>query len=136
MGEGEVGHRLYFDAKTAKVGSLAMTTLTDRPTDSAQIQEIVHRIVELIQPEKILLFGSRARGQARRESDLDLLVIASSSEPRWCRSAPLYGALSDVLMPMDIMVYTPEEVEDWSEVPRAFVTTAFREGKVLYEKTG
>ena len=48
-------------------------------------------------------------------------------------SAPLYGVLSDILAPMDILVYTPEEVEEWSQVRQAFVTTAVREGIVLYE---
>jgi predicted nucleotidyltransferase len=53
------------------------------------VGEIVRRIVETIHPKKILLFGSRARGDARPESDIDLLVIADSTEPRYRRSAPL-----------------------------------------------
>jgi predicted nucleotidyltransferase len=97
------------------------------------IEGIVLRIVETIHPEKIILFGSRARGDVRPGSDIDLLVIADSTQPRYRRSAPLYGALSDILVSMDILVYTPEEVEEWSGVRQAFVTTAVREGKVLYE---
>lgn len=100
------------------------------------MDEIVHRIVEAVHPHRIILFGSRAREGARATSDIDLLVIADSAQPRYRRAAPLYGALSDILIPMDILVYTPEEVEEWSEVPRAFVTTAVREGKVLYEEQG
>ena len=95
---------------------------------------IVERIVSVVQPEKIILFGSRARGTGRLDSDIDLLVIARSEEPRYRRAAPLYGVLSDILTPMDILVYTPQEVEEWSEVPQAFVTTGVREGLVLYEK--
>jgi len=102
--------------------------------DAQLIQEVVNRIVEAAHPEKIVLFGSRARGNPRPDSDLDVLVIADSREPRYRRSAPLYGALSDVLVPMDIIVYTRGEVEEWQAVPQAFVTTAIREGKVLYEK--
>ena len=101
--------------------------------DTALTEEIVRRIVLTIRPEKIILFGSRARGDARPDSDIDLLVIAHSREPRHRRSARLYGALSDILVAMDILVYGPEEVEEWSGVPQAFVTTAMREGKVLYE---
>ena len=97
------------------------------------LDEIVRRIVQAAKPRKVILFGSRARGEARPDSDFDLLVIAESTEPRYRRSAPLYGVLSDILLPMDIIVYNPEEVKEWSEVPRAFVTTAIREGKVLYE---
>ena len=101
--------------------------------DPKLVQEIVRRIVETVHPEKIILFGSLAREDARPESDLDLLVIAQSQEPRYRRSAPLYGILSDIFIPMDILVYSPEEVEEWSGVRQAFVTTAIREGRVLYE---
>jgi predicted nucleotidyltransferase len=101
--------------------------------DTRIVDEIVRRIVETVHPEKIILFGSQARREARPGSDMDLLVIADSKEPRYRRSAQLYGVLSDILVPMDILVYSPEEVEEWSGVRQAFVTTAIREGKVLYE---
>ena len=104
--------------------------------DTELLDEIVRRIVEAIHPDKIILFGSRARGDAHRGSDIDLLVIAGSSEPRHRRSSPLYGVLSDILVPMDILVYTPDEVKAWSGVRQAFVSTAIREGKVLYENQG
>ena len=104
--------------------------------DVRLMDEIVRRIVKTISPQKIILFGSQSRGDARPESDLDLLVIADSTQPRYRRSAPLYGVLSDILVPMDIMVYSPQEIKEWSEVPQAFVTTAVREGKVLYEAQG
>lgn len=97
---------------------------------------IVSRIVSVAQPEKIILFGSRARGTAHPDSDIDLLVIAQSEQPRYRRAAPIYGALSDILAPMDILVYSPQEVEEWSGVAQAFVTTAVRQGTVLYEKQG
>ena len=104
--------------------------------DRSLVGEIVRRIVETVQAERVILFGSRARGDARPESDVDLLVIAYSKQPRYRRAVPLYGALSDILVPMDIIVYTPEEVEEWKGVRQAFVTTAIREGKVLYENPG
>ena len=104
--------------------------------DAKLMEEIVRRITVLIRPRKIVLFGSRARGQARSDSDIDLLVIADCPEPRYRRAAPLYGALSDILASMDIMIYRPEEVEEWSQVRQAFVTTALREGIVLYENEG
>ena len=98
------------------------------------LEEIVRRIVHAVDPEKIILFGSRARGDSRAQSDLDVLVIMESTKPRWERSIPLFGALSDIMIPMDILVYTPEEVREWSNVRQAFPTTAVREGKVLYER--
>jgi len=104
--------------------------------DKPLCELIVDRILSVVQPERIVLFGSRARANARPDSDIDLLVIARSDQPRYRRAAPLYGALSDILIPMDILVYSPQEVFEWSAVPQAFVTTAIREGTVLYEKQG
>jgi predicted nucleotidyltransferase len=101
--------------------------------DNILIDKIVKRIVDTVQPEKIILFGSHARGAQKQGSDIDLLIINKSSEPRYRRSAPIYGALSDIMVPMDILVYSPEEIQEWSQVRQAFVTTALREGKVLYE---
>jgi len=97
-------------------------------------QDIVRRIVEAAQPEKIILFGSRARGDARPNSDFDVLVIKQTDEPRYRRSVPLYVALADLPVEVEVIVYTPDEVEEWSEVPQAFVTTAVREGTTIYER--
>src|SRR3989441_10250283 len=98
------------------------------------LEQIVARIVEQAQPEKVILFGSRARGDARSSSDFDILVIKESDEPRSRRDVPLYRALAGLWADVDIMVYTPEEVWEWSAVPQAFVTTAVREGRILYER--
>jgi predicted nucleotidyltransferase len=100
------------------------------------IEEIVARIRRTIGPDRVILFGSRARGDAHPESDFDLLVVVDSDEPRYRRSAPLYRILADLPIEVEIMVYTPQEVAEWSSVPQAFVTTALREGKVLYERKG
>jgi predicted nucleotidyltransferase len=100
------------------------------------LAEVVARICRISHPDRIVLFGSRARGEARPESDFDLLVIKDSAEPRYRRSAPLYTALADLPMEVEVMVYTPQEVEDWDSVPESFVSTALREGLVLYEREG
>ena len=101
----------------------------------ADIQKMVDIIADQFHPEKIILLGSRARGSARPGSDVDLLVIAASAAPRWERAAPLYGYLRHFLFPIDIVVYTPEEIREWSGVPEAFVPRALAEGKVLYERS-
>jgi predicted nucleotidyltransferase len=106
------------------------------PLNDDLIGAIVRRIVEEAQPEKVILFGSRARGKARPDSDLDLLVIKESAEPSWRRDATLYLALAGLNAPVDVMMHTPEEIRDWSAVPQAFITTAVREGKVVYERKG
>ena len=105
-------------------------------TTNDRIPEIVSRIVNTTQPEKVILFGSRARGDARPTSDYDVLVIQHSDEPRYRRSVALYVALADLPVEVEVMVYTPKEVEEWSEVPQAFVTTAVREGTTIYERRG
>ena len=101
-----------------------------------QIAEIVDRIVATAHPDKVILFGSRARGEARPDSDLDVLVIQESDVPGYQRDAALYLALAGLNAPVDLITYTPEEVREWSAVPQAFITTAVREGKVVYEKQG
>ena len=100
------------------------------------VRDILRRIVDTIQPEKVILFGSQDRGDARPNSDYDVLVIKQSDEPRYRRSIPLYVALADLPVEVEVMVYTPEEVDEWNQVPQAFVTTAVREGTTIYERRG
>ena len=98
------------------------------------IGEMTERIRDMIAPDKIILFGSRARGEGGANSDFDLLIIAPSSLPRWQRTPPLYRLLAGLGVPKDIVWWTPEEVEEWRGVKSHFINTALREGKVLYEK--
>ena len=98
------------------------------------LAEVVARIRDAVQPERVILFGSRARDEAHVESDYDFLIIKESDQPRYRRSGPLYTALADLPVEVGLVVYTPEEVQEWSAVPEAFVTTALREGLVLYER--
>jgi uncharacterized protein len=103
---------------------------------SEMYAEIVRRIRSIAEPRKIVLFGSRARGDHRPNSDIDLLVIEDSALPRHRRSIPLYAALADLPSDVDteVVVYTPAEVAESSTAGAAFVTTALREGRVLYEE--
>ncbi len=98
------------------------------------VSEIVHRIRDAVKPDRIVLFGSRARDEAGPESDFDILIIAPSRLPRWRRTPRLYGLLAGLGVPKDILWWTPEEVEEWRSVRSHFITTALREGKVVYEK--
>ena len=102
--------------------------------DDAKLQEIVRRLVEAVEPDRIILFGSRARGDAGPDSDLDLLIIKDSDAPRHRRTIPAYIALTGLGIPTDIIWRTPIEIADWSRVPNHVVTRAMREGKVLYER--
>jgi len=104
--------------------------------DAGLMDEIVRRIVRKVDPLKVILFGSHARGDARPDSDVDLMVIKDSSEPRYRRAGPIYTLLADLSAEVEVMVYTPEEVRQWAPVEEAFATTALCEGKVLYEREG
>src|SRR5207253_10443357 len=87
-------------------------------------------------PEKIVLFGSHARGNARPDSDLDLLIIEESDLPRHRRGARYRMALLGLYPAKDIVVWTPAEVEQWRGVSNAFISTILAEGKTLYERCG
>ena len=104
------------------------------PLTNELLQEIVRRILSVGSPERIVLFGSRARGTPRPDSDLDLLIIEESDLPRFKRSPRYYLALTGTFLGEDIVVWTPKEVEDWSQVANAFITTALREGQTLYAR--
>ncbi|MEW6275498.1 MAG: nucleotidyltransferase domain-containing protein [Bacillota bacterium] len=98
------------------------------------LSEVVQRILSATKkPKLIALFGSRARGNPRPDSDLDILIVMDSDLPRWKRPAPIRRALTGLFPAKDIVVYTPQEVEEWKAVPNAFITTILREGKILYE---
>lgn len=98
------------------------------------VEEMVNRITEHFHPRQIILFGSRARGEAHADSDFDLLIIAPSSEPRWRRTVPVYRLLAGLGVPKDIVWWTPEEIAEWRDVKSHFIHIALREGKVLYEE--
>jgi len=74
---------------------------------TAKLEEIVRRMVEVADPERIILFGSHTYGKPRGGSDLDILVVMDSDLARYKRSVPISKALADLLIPMDILVYTP-----------------------------
>jgi len=99
------------------------------------LQEIVQRILVAGSPQKIVLFGSRARGEARPDSDYDLLLIETSDLPRYKRAVRYRRALRGVCPAKDIVVWTPEEAAEWRDVPNSFITTAIHEGVLLYEKS-
>ncbi|ABU58430.1 nucleotidyltransferase domain-containing protein [Roseiflexus castenholzii] len=104
------------------------------PVTDALLHEIVRRIRTVSNPIAIILFGSHARGDARPDSDLDILIIEETSLPRHRRGAAYRRALAGVFPAKDIVVRTPAEVQKWADTPNAFITMALREGKVLYER--
>jgi uncharacterized protein len=102
--------------------------------DQELLREIVRRICAVGNPERIILFGSRSRGDAHPDSDIDLLIVEESDLPRYKRSARYRRALTGLFPAKDIVVWTPAEIRAWSAVRSAFISVALREGRVLHER--
>lgn len=112
-----------------------MTTWTP-PTAAeveAKIQEMVRKIVEKFQPEKIILFGSWARGDAGPDSDVDLLVIIPTASKKET-TRQIGVTLHAMGIPKDVVVTTPEEFERRKNIVGTIAYPANREGRVLYER--
>ncbi len=97
-----------------------------------QINEIKRRIIENIKPQKIILFGSYGDGNPTEDSDLDLLIVKESNIPRYKRGREIRKHLRGLKIPVDLLVYTKNEIQKWSNVKTAFITTVMGKGKVLY----
>ena len=82
--------------------------------------------------ERVILFGSHARGDAKENSDVDFMIIAESKLPRFKRSRELYKLFRPYPFAMDLLVYTPQEVERGKKSPVSFMSTVLREGKTLF----
>ena len=105
-----------------------------RVTDA--LPAMVARIVSKFAPEQIILFGSHARGDARPDSDIDLIVVMPDEATDRRRTAvDIRVTLADVLIPMDIIATTPEELARRSQVNGSVFLPAMAEGRVLYART-
>jgi predicted nucleotidyltransferase len=96
---------------------------------------MVERIVSKFAPERIILFGSHARGDARPDSDVDLIVVmADETTDRRRTAVDIRVSLADVPVPMDILVTTPGELAQRSQVNGSVFLPALAEGRVLYAR--
>lgn len=97
-----------------------------------QIAAAVEQLALAARPQRILIFGSHARGEAREESDLDLLVIEAEVPDRAAEMVRLRRLLRPLRIPVDILVYSRAEVERWGNQPGSALYWALRDGKVVY----
>jgi len=95
------------------------------------LDEIVQRIVEVASPERIVLFGSAARGEMGPDSDVDLLVVKSGAHRRRLAQT-IYMNLFGVGRAVDVVVVTPEDIERYGDSYALVIEAALREGKVVY----
>ena len=101
--------------------------------NTAQLDALVTALVDALHPRRIILFGSRARGDAREDSDVDLLVIADTELPPDERSFRAHKAVRDLGLATDILVVTPGEVERLRTWMSSIVAVALREGRTIHE---
>lgn len=99
-----------------------------------ETQKIVQKIAEYCKPEKIILFGSIARGEEKKDSDIDLLIIKNSDKKRPFRVKEVFEALRGMnrRSPLDPIVYTPEEVNKRLSLGDYFIKKVLKEGRVVY----
>jgi type I restriction enzyme, S subunit len=95
------------------------------------LREIVQRVVKVVAPERIILFGSAARGEMGPDSDVDLLVVKPCANPRETATA-IYRNLRGVGVPVDIVVVTPEDIDRDRDTIGYIIRPALREGRVVY----
>jgi len=96
---------------------------------------IKRRIVERFRPERIVVFGSQARGDASSDSDLDLLVVVSDARDRRELVRSIRVALADVMVPKDVFVTTPSLAARYGDVIGTLVEPALREGVTIYARS-
>jgi uncharacterized protein len=100
--------------------------------DPTHIATAVHALAEAAQPERIILFGSYARGDAREDSDLDFLVIESEVADRAREMVRLRRVLRPLRLPVDLLVFSVGDVARWGQEPGGVLYWALREGRTVY----
>lgn len=100
------------------------------------LDELVRRVLKVVQPKRLILFGSAARGGAGSESDLDLLVVMPDGIHRRRTAQIIYRSLTGLGVAKDILVVTESDVKEYAENTSLVLYPALREGKELYRAAG
>lgn len=98
------------------------------------VQKIINAVLKVIVPDKIILFGSQARGNARPDSDYDILIIKSGIENESEIEGNIYVKLfyEDFLASVDVIVAKPEDIEKYKDKTGCFLKSALKEGVIVY----
>ena len=97
-----------------------------------KLQEIIRRVVQVTQPERIILFGSAVRGEMGPNSDVDLLVVKAGEFDQGRLTGEVYMYLHGVGQAVDVILVTPEQVERYRNTHYLVTAPALREGKEVY----
>lgn len=101
-----------------------------------RISEAARVFADAVHPLKIILFGSYADGRPTEESDVDLLVIERGLTDKLQEMVRLRRLLRPLRIPVDVLVYSEDEVREWGHLPGTTLYWALKRGKVLHEATG
>lgn len=99
-----------------------------------EIDRLVARIVARTDPEQVILFGSYAKGTATRTSDVDLLLVRHTHLPPQRRGEDVLPLVRSLLIPVDLHIYTPEEVREFSREEYSFLHIVYRTGRTLFQR--
>ena len=125
--------------KYNKIKGIYMTTKVKAksklsPQVARVANEVTRRILETVQPQRVLLFGSSVRGQFTKDSDLDVLVIVRGPVHRRKLAQKIIRNLRGVGAPVDIVVATEEDVAQYGDKYGSILRPALMEGQVLYTR--
>lgn len=98
------------------------------------LEEAIRRIVEEVNPDKIILFGSRAKGAEKEQSDYDIFVLKSGITHRGEIEKRIYLKLFGIGVPVDVIVEVPDRFEELKDNPFLVYSEVAKYGKVVYEK--
>jgi predicted nucleotidyltransferase len=102
---------------------------------NSPLEKAIDIIIKSVNPDKIILFGSRARGDFKKESDYDICIIKKDVEHRRKLAQQIYRLLYGVGVPLDIIVETPERFEELRDNPFMIYKEIAKYGRVVYEKS-
>lgn len=111
------------------------TGLEQDMTRQQQIDEICHTIIREFDPDKLVLFGSEARGCARPDSDIDLLVVMPFSGSSVKQATKIYGSIDRRRIAVDLLVRTSEQLRERDRIGDVFFREVMSTGKVIHERT-
>jgi HEPN domain-containing protein/predicted nucleotidyltransferase len=96
------------------------------------VEDVTRRLIEYYEPDRVILYGSYGTPLSKKDSDIDLFIIKDTKKQPIERRIEVESLLSDRLLPLDIMIYTPQEVRFLFEIGSPFIEEVMENGRLLY----